>query len=87
MVIMRTHLPQSAIGSPTIDADLEIQFAGQTVHYSRVPLQRITKGTAIEITGTVPATCSDFKIDRPSFLTVPIRNEIPVTVDATWRPM
>jgi hypothetical protein len=87
MVIVRTHLPQSAIGSPTIDADLEIQFAGQTVHYSRVPLQRITKGTDIEITGTVPATCSDFKIDRPSFLTVPIRNEIPVTVDATWRPM
>ncbi|MGB6608833.1 MAG: hypothetical protein WBE63_03795 [Acidobacteriaceae bacterium] len=44
-------------------------------------------GADVEITGTVPATCSDFKIDRPSFLTVPIRNEIPVTVDATWRPM
>jgi hypothetical protein len=52
-----------------------------------VPLQRTVRGTDVEITGTVPATCSDFKIDRPSFLTVPIRNEIPVTVDATWRPM
>jgi hypothetical protein len=87
MVIVRTHLAQSAFDAPTIDADLEIQFAGQTVHYNHVPLQRTVRGTDVEITGTVPATCSDFKIDRPSFLTVPIRNEIPVTVDATWRPM
>jgi hypothetical protein len=87
MVIVRTHLAQSASDAPTIDADLEIQFAGQTVHYNHVPLQRTVRGTDVEITGTVPATCSDFKIDRPSFLTVPIRNEIPVTVDATWRPM
>jgi hypothetical protein len=51
-----------------------------------VPLHGTSHGTDVEITGTVPATCSDFKIDRPSFLTVPIRNEIPVTVDATWKP-
>jgi hypothetical protein len=63
-----------------------VQFAGQTAHYAHVPLHGTSHGTDVEITGTVPATCSDFKIDRPSFLTVPIRNEIPVTVDATWKP-
>ena len=86
MVIVRTHLPQSALDAATIDADLEVQFAGQTAHYSHVPLHRTAHGNDVQITGTVPATCSDFKIDRPSFLTVPIRNEIPVTVDTTWRP-
>src|ERR1035438_1442402 len=39
MVTVRTRLPESAAGSATIKADLEIQFAGQTVHYSQVPFQ------------------------------------------------
>jgi hypothetical protein len=38
----------------------------------------------VRISGTIPTTCSDFKIYRPSFLTVPIRNEIPVKVEMTW---
>jgi hypothetical protein len=85
MVVVRTHLAQSALSEATIDADLEVQFAGQTAHYEHVLLHRVSHGDTVEITGTVPATCSDFKIDRPSFLTVPIHNEIPVTVDTTWR--
>ena len=87
LVIVRTRLAPSALSAPTIDADLGVQFAGQTAHYSHVPFERTMRGTDVEITGTVPARCSDFKIDRPSFLTVPIHNEIPVTVDTTWRPM
>jgi len=87
MVMVRTHLAQASLGAPIIDADLEIQFAGQTVHYSHVPLHRTAHGNEVEITGTIPATCSDFKIERPSFLAVPIHNEIPITVDTTWQPM
>ncbi len=87
MVIVRTQFPEAATSSPTIYADLEVQFAGQTAHYQHVPFQRATQGNEVRISGTVPATCSDFKIDRPSFLTVPIKNEIPVRVDMTWRSM
>lgn len=86
MVIVRTNLPQSELGSSTIGADLEIQFAGQTAHYSHVELQRSQHGSDVEIKGTIPATCTDFKIDRPSFLTIPIHNEIPIGVDLLWRP-
>ncbi|MGC1784273.1 MAG: YceI family protein [Acidobacteriaceae bacterium] len=85
MVIVRTRFPQAATASPTIYANLDVQFAGVTAHYSRVPFQRAAKGNDVEITGTIPATCSDFKIPPPSFLTVPIKNEIPVQVDMTWR--
>jgi len=85
MVLVRTHLAQAALSQATIDADLELQFAGQTAHYAHVQLHRASHGDEVEITGTIPATCSDFRIDRPSFLAVPIRNEIPVTVDTTWR--
>jgi hypothetical protein len=84
MVVVRTSFPEEAAASATIDADLEIQFAGQTARYSHVPFQRVSQGDEVHISGTVPSTCSDFKIDRPSFLTVPIKNEIPVKVEMTW---
>jgi hypothetical protein len=49
--------------------------------------QRVDQNGQVRITGTIPLTCSDFKIDRPSFLTVPIRNEIPVRIDMLWHRM
>jgi hypothetical protein len=52
-----------------------------------VPFQRTSQGNQVHITGTVPATCTDFRIDPPSFLTVPIKNQIPVKVDMTWQKM
>jgi len=87
MVIVRTRLPEATPPSGTIYADLEVQFAGQTVHYNHVAFQKTTNGKDVTITGTVPAICTDFKIDPPSFLTIPIKNEIPVRVEATWQQM
>lgn len=87
MVIVRTQFPHDATAASTIYADLEVQFAGQTAHYKQVPFERSAQGNNVQISGTIPATCSDFKIDRPSFLTVPIKNEIPVHVEMTWRQM
>lgn len=86
MVTVRTRLPESASDSATIQADLEIQFAGQTAQYKQVSFQLVTQGNQIRITGTIPATLSDFKIDPPSLLKLPVKNEIPVRVDLTWRP-
>jgi len=86
MVQVRTRLPESAEGSTTVKADLEIQFAGQTVHYQQVPFEVKTEGSEKHITGTIPATLSDFKIEPPSLLTMPVKNDIPVKVDMTWAP-
>lgn len=85
MVVVRTTLPNPVPADGTIYADLEVQFAGQDVHYPHVAFQKSTQGSQIRITGTVPATCTDFKITPPSFLTVAIKNEIPVSVDMTWQ--
>jgi len=86
LVTVRTRLPEAASASTTIHADLEVQFAGQTAQYKQVPFQLTTQGNQIRITGTIPATLIDFKIDPPSLLTMPIKNEIPVRVEMTWRP-
>jgi hypothetical protein len=85
MVTVRTKLPESASTTSTIQADLEIQFAGQTAQFKQVPFQLVTQGNQIHITGTIPAKLTDFKIDPPSLLTLPVKNEIPVQVDLTWR--
>jgi hypothetical protein len=87
MVIVRTQFPEAATTSPTIYAGLTVQFAGQIARYQHVPFQRVSQGNEVRITGTIPANCSDFKIIPPSFLTVPIKNEIPVSVEMTWRQM
>jgi hypothetical protein len=86
MVVVRAAFPESALGASTIDADLQVQFAGQTAHYAHVTFQKTAAGEhEVRIVGTIPTTCSDFKIERPTFLTVPIKNEIPVHVDMTWK--
>lgn len=84
MVEVRTRLPESAANSTTVKADLEIKFAGQTAHYTQVSFEMTTEGTDKHIVGTIPATLSDFKIDPPTLLTMPVKNEIPVRVDLTW---
>ena len=86
LVSVRARLPDAGLGSGTIHADLEIQFAGQTVQYKQVAFQQTAQGSSIRLTGTVPAKVADFKIDPPSLLAMPIKNDMPVRVDMTWRP-
>jgi hypothetical protein len=86
MVTVRTRLPEAASSLTTIKADLEIQFAGQTAQYKQVPFQSVTQGNETRISGTIPAMLPDFKIDPPSLLAMPVKNEIPVRIEMTWSP-
>ena len=86
MVVVTHPLPEERSAISDYSADLEVQFAGETAQYKQVPFQLVTQGNEIRISGTIPATLTDFKIDPPSLLTVPVKNEIPVRVDMTWRP-
>ena len=85
MVTVRTRLPEAASGAGSVHADLDVQFAGQTVHYKDIEFQLSQTGNEVRIVGTIPCKLTDFKIDPPSLLTVPIKNDIPVKVDMGWR--
>ena len=85
MVTVRLRLPEDSGTQPTIHADLQIEFAGQTAEYKQVAFQHSTHGGEERITGTIPATMSDFKIDPPSLLAISTKNEIPVRVEMTWK--
>lgn len=84
LVTVRTRLPESASASSTINADLDVEFAGQTAHYKQIAFQLAKEGNQTKITGTIPATLADFKIDPPTLLTMPVKNEIPIHVEITW---
>jgi hypothetical protein len=84
MITVRTTLSAKLFG-PTVVADLEVQFAGETAHYTQVPFQRVDDGERSRITGIIPLNISDFKIVPPSLLAVPIKNQVPVRVDLTWQ--
>jgi len=85
MVMVRTRLPESDESAATVNADLEIQFAGQTAQFKQVSFKLERQGDSVHLTGTIPATLTDFKIEPPSLLTMPVKNEIPIRVDMTWR--
>lgn len=85
MVTVRTHLAESAANDAQIHADLDVEFAGQTAHYKDVPFQISTQGNEKRLTGAIPTKLNDFKIVPPTLLTMPIKNDIPVKVDMTWK--
>src|ERR1700736_996176 len=44
IVSVRLRLPDTSLASPTLDCDLEVQFAGNTAHYSHVPFTQVIDG-------------------------------------------
>jgi hypothetical protein len=85
LITVRTEVPAASTSDQNLTANLQVQFAGQTVEYKNVPFRTQLQGQDERLTGTIPATCADFKIDRPELLGLPIKNEIPVNVDMLWR--
>jgi len=86
MVMVRTRLPEAASAASAIKVDIEVQFAGQTAHYQQIAFDVVTEGNGKRISGTIPTTLNDFKIDPPSLLTMPVKNEIPIRVEMSWDP-
>ena len=85
LVTVRTSLPEASTEGSNVRTDLQIEFAGQTATYKQVQFHEKKKGNEVEITGTIPATLSDFKIPPPKLLTFPVKNELPIDVDLTWK--
>jgi len=56
------------------------------VQYKQVAFQLVTEGNKTQISGTIPASLTDFKIEPPTLLAMPVKNEIPIRVEMTWRP-
>ena len=70
----------------TLTADLEVGFAGQKVEYRKVPLNVLEwKSEEARITGGFTLSLKAFGITPPSLLTVPVKDDVPVKLDMTWK--
>lgn len=70
----------------TVSADLEVQFAGQKVEYRKVQLNVLEwKSEEAHITGGFTLSLKAFGIKAPSLLTMPVKDDIPVKLDMTWK--
>lgn len=69
-----------------IYADLEVGFAGQKVQYRKVKLNIMEwKSGEAHITGEFTLSLKTFGITPPSLLTMPIKDDVPVKLDMTWK--
>lgn len=84
LVVVRASIPESAIHPGALQANLQVQFAGKTVTYKNVQFQLAQQGSNLDLTGTIPAKLSDFRIPPPEFLFITIKNAIPVAVNLLW---
>jgi hypothetical protein len=85
VVTVRTRVPEADSSLGTIYADLDVSFAGQTAHYAHVPFDLTPVGSEVRISGLIPVTLSDFTIVPPALFGIPVKNEVPVRVEMTWR--
>jgi hypothetical protein len=86
LVTVRVSLPESVVGTASFHCDMDIEFAGQKAAYHDVAFQAATSGNEIRISAIIPATLADFKIEPPALLSIPVKNEMPIRIDLTWRP-
>jgi hypothetical protein len=69
-----------------ISADLEIQFAGQKVNYSKVKLGVVSlEPGQVRVTAVISLSLKAFDITPPSLLGVPIEDSVPIQLDMTWK--
>lgn len=69
-----------------VEVDAEVEFAGKKVLFPGLALEVTEWGKeGVRLKGTLPLSLKAFGIKAPALLTVPIKDEVPVELDLTWR--
>jgi hypothetical protein len=78
--------PSGKVLPKEITADLEVQFAGQKVNYSKVKLGVVSlEPGQVRVTAVITLSLKAFDITPPSLLGVPIEDSVPIQLDMTWK--
>jgi len=65
----------------------EINFAGKTHTYNQIKFALTKEGSQYKVTGKLPLVLSDFNIERPTLLTVPIEDATPLDIETQWKAL
>jgi hypothetical protein len=74
-----SHKPAILLG------DLSVEFAGKTVEYPKVRLEaKEWTSQSVRVTGGFSLSLKAYGIERPSLLTMPIEDAVPIRLDMVW---
>lgn len=86
MITVQTSFPDATVaGQAKAALTFNVKFAGKEANYADVPFViDHPDDHAVHVTGVLTIKLSDFSISPPSLLTFPIKDEVPIHVDAYW---
>jgi hypothetical protein len=84
MVVVQIAFQIEDLSKP-FSTNITMQFAGQkrTVHVEGVQVTR-KSSDQVEADLTIPLLLSEFQVERPHLLAVPIQDEVPIHVHGAW---
>jgi hypothetical protein len=86
MIVVRSTIDEIGLEKDPVLITLDINFAGKNVTYQNVQFKTVSKGDgSAHIKGTFVIKLNDFAIIAPSLLAMPIKNDVPIDVDAYWK--
>ena len=86
MVVVRSAIDEKDLAKDSVPITLDISFAGKNVSYQNVAFQIVGKGQGTaHLKSTFVIRLNDFAITPPSLLAMPIKDEVPIDVDAYWK--
>ena len=86
MVVVKTSFGETALADQSkVALTFNIQFAGKEATYQNIPFEvQKTDAHSAHTQGTINIKLSDFAITPPSLLTMSIKDDVPISVDAFW---
>jgi hypothetical protein len=79
-------LTRATFEKDAVPVTFDINFAGKSVTYQNVQFKTVGKGDgSVHLKGTFVIKLNEFAVIPPSLLAMPIKNEVPIDVDAYWK--
>lgn len=84
MVVLRI---KTSAPAPTKDfsADVSVEFAGEKRLLPQIPFKVTMQGDKQSVDGTIPLVLSEFRVERPSLLTMAVEDRVPVAFHSVWQ--
>lgn len=83
MIVVKVELP-SELGASAQVSKAHVEFAGQSQDYDHLAIKVEEQTDLVTVTGQLPLVLTAYKIELPTLLGVPIKDQAPVDFKLTW---
>lgn len=83
MIVVRVELPSELNVSAQV-SKAHVEFAGQSQDYDHLAIKVEEQADTVTVSGQLPLILTSYKIELPTLLGVPIKDQAPVDFKLTW---